>query len=85
MNREEILAIVLKNLRLNVESVPAGDIDTSRSMAAYGAGSLDIVEIVSASMRELRIRVPRTQLAGLKNIDDLVDLFLRMKGGVAAT
>jgi polyketide biosynthesis acyl carrier protein len=80
VSREEILAIVIKNLRLNVEAVPQ-EVDASKSMALYGAGSLDVVEIVSASMRELRLRVPRTQLAGLKNINELVDLFTRMKNG----
>jgi acyl carrier protein len=44
-------------------------------MAEYGASSLDIVEVVSTSMRQLRIRIPRTALADLKNINDLVDLF----------
>lgn len=81
MTREQIRALVIKNMRLNIDGIPAGDIDTSKPMAAYGARSLDIVEIVSASMRELRIRVPRTQLAGLSNIDELIDLFDRTRNG----
>ena len=43
-------------------------------MKDYGANSLDIVEVVSHTMRELRVKVPRTELSKLTNIDDLVDL-----------
>ena len=74
MNREKVLEVVLKNIRLNVEGFEDGEIDSTKSIAELGASSLDIVEIVSSSMRELNIRVPRTELAGLKNINDMVDL-----------
>jgi acyl carrier protein len=46
-------------------------------MADYGASSLDIIEVVSASTRELRVRVPVTQLSGLHNIGELVDVLVR--------
>ena len=50
-------------------------------MLDYGISSLDIVEIVSGSMRELQLRVPRTRLANLKNIDELVDVFVGVMSG----
>ena len=43
-------------------------------MKDLGANSLDIVEVVSRSMRELKVKVPRAELAKLTNIDGLVDL-----------
>jgi acyl carrier protein len=79
MNRETVLEVVLKNIKLNVEGFENSEIDPSRSIADLGASSLDIVEIVSSSMRELNIRVPRTELAGLKNINQLVDLLAAAK------
>jgi len=79
MDRQQILNVVLKNLQLNVDGLEGREIDPSKPMAEFGASSLDIVEIVSASIRELRIRVPRTELAGLKNINDLVDLLTKIK------
>jgi acyl carrier protein len=84
MEREQILNVVIKQLRLNVEGLEERDIDPSKSMLDLGASSLDVVEIVSASMRELQIRVQRTQLANLKNINELVDLFHRVKQNGAA-
>jgi acyl carrier protein len=44
------------------------------SMKDLGANSLDIVEVVSRTMRELKIKVPRAELSRLDNIDELVDL-----------
>ena len=69
-----LMSVVIENLKDNVDDLEDVEIDPSKSMADYGAASLDIVEVVSATMRQLRLRVPRTELAELRNIDDLVDL-----------
>lgn len=74
-NRQRILEVVIKHLKQNVDGLDDTEIDPSHSMAEFGASSLDIVEVVSSSIRELKIKVSRTELAGLKNIDELVDLF----------
>ena len=55
------------------------DIDPQKSMAQYNASSLDIVEVVSASLRDLDIDIPRTQMAHLENINQLVDLLTQVK------
>jgi acyl carrier protein len=44
-------------------------------MRDLGADSLQIVEVVSRSMKELRLKVPRTDLSRASNLRDLVDLF----------
>lgn len=74
----QILAAVEKNLKRSVDGLE-GPIDPEKSFADYGANSLDIVEIVSATMRELKIKIPRTELAGIKNIGGLVETFERFK------
>jgi acyl carrier protein len=75
MDRAQILDVIIKRLRDNVDGLENTEIDSARSMADYGASSLDIVEVVSASMRDLGLRIPRTQLGKLRNINDLVELF----------
>lgn len=75
MDRSEILAVVIKQMRQNIADLGDTPVDPSKTMLEYGADSLDIVEIVSSSMRELGIRMPRTELADLQNIDQLVDKF----------
>jgi len=50
-------------------------------MKDYGANSLDIVEVVSGAMREMKVKVPRSELNKLTNIDGLVDLLHASKQG----
>ncbi len=74
MNREEVLFVVKKYIADAVEDVDVSTLDTSRSMKDYGVNSLDMVEVVSRSMRELKVKVPRAELNKIENIDGLVDL-----------
>ncbi len=74
MTREHILEVVLRNLVDTVEELEGVEIDPDKSMKDLGANSLDIVEIVSCSMRELKVKVPRSELKNLKNITELVNL-----------
>ena len=78
MDRQQILNIVIKHLSANVDGMDPAKVDPSRSMADYDASSLDIVEVVSATMRELKISIPRTEFAGIQNINQLADLFYRV-------
>ena len=51
-------------------------IDPKKSMKDYGANSLDMIEVVSCSMRELNIKVPRAELADIETIEQLADKFM---------
>jgi acyl carrier protein len=74
MTREQVMSVVTKHLANAVDGVDAASIDGARSMKDYGANSLDIVEVVSSAMRELKVKVPRSEMNKLTNIDGLVDL-----------
>jgi len=75
MTREEILVVIKKHLVDAVDDLDPNTIDVQKSMKDYGANSLDLVEVVSRSMRELKVKVPRSELAKLTNIEGLVELF----------
>ena len=72
--REEVLEVVLRNMVDTVDELEGVEIDPAQSMKDLGANSLDIVEVVSCSMRELKVKVPRSELKTLSNINELVDL-----------
>jgi acyl carrier protein len=74
VKREEVASVVRKHLADVVGDLKPSDIDMSRSMKDLGATSLDIVEVVSLTMRELKVKVPRSELGKLTNMDGLVDL-----------
>ena len=58
-----VFAVVSRHLTEIVEEVDPSDVGRDVSMKDLGASSLDMVEVVSCSMRELKIKVPRSQLA----------------------
>jgi acyl carrier protein len=75
MTREAVLAVVRKHIQDVAEDIPSADtIDPAKSMKDLGINSLDIVEVVSASMRELKVKVPRSELSKLTDINGLVDM-----------
>ena len=78
MTRDHILNVVKKHLAEAVDGLDPNTVDPSRSMKELGANSLDIVEVVSSSMRELKIKIPRAELSKLTNLDGLVDLLLSL-------
>jgi acyl carrier protein len=79
VTKEEILNIVKEHLMDNLEDeLDEADFDPSKSMKDLGANSLDIVEVVSCSMRDLKIKVPRSELSKLTNVNGLVDLLYKV-------
>lgn len=84
MTRDEVMNVVIKHLKANVDSLDDVTIDPALSMAEYGASSLDLVEIVSCAMRDLAVKLPRTALVDVKNIDGLVDMLRDAKLAAAA-
>ena len=75
MKRNEIFEVIKSNMVVVLPNVDCDQIELDGKMSDYGADSLQIVEIVSRSMREMRIRIPRTELVKAQNLHDLVDLF----------
>lgn len=81
MNREDVLAVVAKHLASVVDDLDPATVDGAKSMKDYGANSLDIVEVVSGAMRELKVKVPRSELNKLTDINGLVSLLHDIKSG----
>ena len=75
MTHEEIFAVVKTNVQMVIEDARGKEITEANSMRDYGADSLEIVEVVSRSMKQLRIKVPRAKLLPAKNLKELVDIF----------
>lgn len=76
MTKEQIVDIIKKYVVENLGTLKAEEIDIHKPMADYGANSLDVIEVVSCTMRELKIRVPREELNNIKNISELAETFL---------
>ncbi len=77
MTKLEVIEIIKRIIEENLDDVSMDEIDPQKTMKDYGANSLDMIEVVSCSMRELSIKVPRAELAEIKSIDALADKFLQ--------
>jgi acyl carrier protein len=75
MTREEIFAAVRGHVVQIVDGLQPDMVREEVSMRDLGADSLQVVEVVSRSMKQLRLKIPRTELSRAKNLGDLVDLF----------
>jgi len=84
MTKEHVMTVVKKHLIEAVDGLDEKTIEPTRSMKDLGANSLDIVEVVSRSMRELKVKVPRSELAKLTNIEGLVDTLHKAAAAPAA-
>lgn len=83
MNNQEVFEIVKKHLTTICTDVKPEAVTREASMKDLGATSLDIVEVVSCSMRELKVRVPRSELAKISDIGGLVDLLVTTRDAAA--
>jgi acyl carrier protein len=77
MTRQAMFEVVKAKIREIVDGTSDLEIREDLSMRDLGADSLEIVEVVSRSMKELKIKVPRTELSGARNLKELLDLFER--------
>lgn len=75
MTRQEMFAVVTAQIREIVDGAKDVEIREDHSLRDLGADSLEIVEVVSRSMKQLKIKVPRTELSGARNVKELLDLF----------
>ena len=77
MTKDDVVQVIKSNIVDNLDDIEEDDIDVAKSMKDYGANSLDIIEVVSSSMRELNIKIPRSELADISTIGELADRFMQ--------
>lgn len=74
VSRERIVATLKKHVIATIDGVTEETLAGAKTLGEIGASSLDVVEIVSSTMRELKIKVPRSELMLVESLDELVDL-----------
>jgi len=77
MTKDEVIQVITRNIVDNLDDLENETIDPKKSMKDYGANSLDMIEVVSTSMRELNIKIPRAELADIATIEELADKFMQ--------
>jgi acyl carrier protein len=73
--RDEVRNALIANMRTVLFEMPDREVREDASLVKdFGADSLQIVEIVSRTMRAANVKVKRTELNKAKNIGELLDM-----------
>ncbi|NUQ72863.1 MAG: hypothetical protein HUU21_04830 [Polyangiaceae bacterium] len=81
MSKDEVFAVVKKQILEVLFELPPDAVDRSKSLKDLGANSIDRSEIAMASMEALGLNFPLRELAGIKNIEELVSTLHEKLGG----
>ena len=77
ISRDAILSVLKKHVIATIDGVNEEALAGATSLEDIGASSLDLVEIVSSTMRELKIKAPRSELMLVESVNELVDVLHR--------
>jgi polyketide biosynthesis acyl carrier protein len=77
LNKAKIFAVVKANTLKVLPDLVADDVTIDKNLSDLGANSVDRVEVVIYSLEELNLKVPPSELHGLRNLRALVDLLHR--------
>lgn len=72
--KENIFNIVKQHICEVIPELENYSVKLSDSFAELGANSVDRAELATMSMETLSLQIPRVELAGIKNIGDLVEI-----------
>jgi acyl carrier protein len=76
MTRDEVAQIIENNMIEHLDGIEKEDLEMAESFRDLGANSLDMLDIVTSTMRELDIKIPRSELADVESVDQLADKFM---------
>lgn len=80
MNKQEIVQLLVKNLKKMVPEFADEEIDTDKTYQDLGVSSLELVEIVTRTAKEMGLNLPMAALAAVRTTNDLASLLLRLAG-----
>ncbi|TDD92919.1 hypothetical protein E1293_00130 [Actinomadura darangshiensis] len=75
LTRDQIFETLKDNLHLISEETRGKEISEDASLAEYGTDSLELIEVASRTMKQLNVKVPRTEVSKIDSIGELVTLF----------
>ena len=83
MSREQIFAILKEVIQSTIAGTEQTTITEQHSFRDLNADSLEIVEVVSLTLKQLDLRLSRAELASARNLGDLVTTLENAKNNAA--
>jgi len=81
MDKTDIFSVIKTKILEALPELENQEIQMTQSLKGLGASSVDRVEISQNSMEALGLKIPRTEMGGIENIQSLVDLFYKHLNG----
>lgn len=73
-SKEQIRELLIQKSSTIIDNFKIQDFQEQKSLKDLGADSLQIVEILTNCTRELKIKIPRSKFADIKNIEDIIQV-----------
>jgi len=77
MQREEILARLMRISKETLPYLADDELDVNKSYRDLGINSLDLMDILTAAMKEFKVKIPREELSQINTICGLADAFAK--------
>ncbi len=84
MTREEVTAMVFRHVYSALPELRERPLDAGISYKEIGVDSLALLEVVTGSTKELKVKIPRNELAAITNVNGLVDLLIKAQSQAGA-
>ena len=79
MTKEEVFQIVKRNVMAVLPALPPGTITLDKHLKELGANSIDRMEIITATLEDLGLKMPLVELGEIKGIEGLVTFLYEKK------
>jgi len=77
MTRDDVKAMLIRRACEAVPELKVEDIHPDKSYREMGIDSLALMAILSAAMKEMKIKIPRDKIGGINSLNGLADLLAR--------
>ncbi len=74
MNKEEIFEIIIGHAREVLPGLESHDFQSSDSLKALGANSIDRADIIMMTLESLSLNIPLMEMAKAENIGELAGI-----------
>ena len=79
MTREEVTAMVFKHVYQALPELRDAAPNPDATYKELGIDSLALLEGISGSTKEMKVKIPRNELANISTVNGLVDLLIKVK------
>jgi len=79
MTREEVTAMVFRHVYEALPELRDAGIDPDKTYKEIGIDSLGLLQVLTGSMKEMRVKIPRNELTDISTVKGLVDLLIKAK------